>query len=461
MVIMEKRIRRAVNVLLTIAPIAAAVLGTAYLVTHRPGPSEKAATEIVRPLRVLSTPVVDLIPRVAGYGVAQPGRIWEAVAEVKGTIASVHPHLKSGELIKAGTPLIRMDPKEYELVVAQLEANVEETRAKIRELEAEAANTQRLLGVEQRSMGLARNSLERKRTMLLRKVLSQDEVDREERQVLEQEQHVEELKNTLALVPSRRKALNAALAAQEARLKQARIDLTKTILSAPFDCRLGDVNIEAGQFVRTGQTLFSAHATALTEVEGRFRVEEMQNLLSQQKRDRFQPGLGTGAFQEIFRDVRVRISLESADGSAQWEGRIDRIRETVDPKTREIKVVAAVDRPYEKAVPGVRPPLMAGMFCRVTLLGPVRPGSVLVPRSALHENAVFVVDDDNRLQRRPVEVDFTQEDGVIIRSGLSGGEEVVVGDPSPAIIGMKVSPVRDDRLRQHLIDQSQGQKEHP
>ena len=399
---------------------------------------------------------MDLIPRAVGFGVAEPGWVWEAVAEAKGKVVSIHPRLKSGELIEAKSVLIRIDPTEYELAVARLEASVEETQANLKELAEDEENTKRLIAVEQRSLELAKKSLERKLEALKRNAISQDEADREERDYLQQKQNVQQLENALALIPSKRKALNAALDVHRSNLKQARIDLAKTVIKAPYDCRLGDVDIEAGQFVRASQSLFKAHGTAVTEVDARFRIEELRNLLSEQMRGRFQPGLSTGAFRDLFRDVSVIISLQSGEWSADWDARIDRIRETVDVKTREMKVVAAVDRPYEKAEPGVRPPLTAGMFCRVELQGPARPGSVVVPRSAIYDSSVFVVDREHRLQKKHVEEDFAQSEFVVLKSGLSGGEMVVVSDPSPAIVGMKVSPVPDDSLKQHLMALSQG-----
>jgi multidrug efflux pump subunit AcrA (membrane-fusion protein) len=123
-----------------------------------------------------------------------------------------------------------------------------------------------------------------------------------------------------------------------------------------------------------------------------------------------------------------------------------------------MRVVAAVDRPYEKAQPGVRPPLTAGMFCEVMLNGPVQPGKVVLPRSAVHEGTVFTVDQQQRLRKKKVAVDFSQSDFIVIKSGLSGGETVVVSDPSPAIAGMKVSTTTDESLRQHLLTISQAKE---
>lgn len=455
---MRKGVKSLLKWLVIILPIILAVIVVAYLVTHRPGPSRKQGEESIKTLRIIEVPSVDLVPRSVGYGAAEPGEIWEAIAEVKGAVTSIHPRLKSGELIEAKSELIQIDPTEYELAVARLEAGIKETQAKIEELAAEEENARKLLEVERRSLELTAKSLERKMELLESSAISKDDVDREEVKFLQQKQKVVNLENSLALIPFKRKSLDAAVAVHESNLKQAKNDLAKTTITAPFDCRLGEVNIEIEQFVGAGQRLFKAYGTAFTNVEARFRIEELRHLLGERKRSRLQPGLSTGSFKQLFEDIRVIITLESGDWSAEWEARIDRLRETMDVKTREIRVVTVVDRPYEKASPGIRPPLMAGMFCQVELRAPSRPGSIVAPRSAIHDNSVFVIDQEQRLQKKPVEVDFVASDFVVIESGLSEGEMLVVSDPAPAIVGMKVSAVSDDSLKQYLLEISQGER---
>ena len=176
---MEKRriLKNALKGVLTLLPIAAAALAVAYLMAHKPGPTKRRDTEAVRTLRVISAPVVDFVPRAVGYGVAAPGAVWEAVAEVSGTVAAIHPRLKSGELIEAGSLLVRIDAAEYELAVARLEAGIDEIGANIRQLDGEQANIRQLLDIEQRSLNLARRSLERKRTALERRAISHPGLD--------------------------------------------------------------------------------------------------------------------------------------------------------------------------------------------------------------------------------------------------------------------------------------------
>lgn len=447
------------KIVLSILPLVAAALITVLLLANRPALVSNEAEEAVRTLRVIKAPVVDFVPRAVGYGVAAPALVWDAVAEVEGTLVFVDDRLKSGELITAGSTLAEIDPTEYRLAVARLEAKIEETRANLNQLGEDESNIAKLLTIESRSLKLSEKLLNRKKTALEKDAISQDDVDREERNFLLQKKQVQQLRNDLALIPAKKKALNSTLDVLQYDLEQAVTDLEKTKIEAPYDCRLGEVGLSAGQFVKAGQLLFQAQGTAVTEVEALLRAEELRHILGKKKDVRLLSGMTTGTFETLFGDVKVVVSLQSDDWSVRWQGSMERLRETMDSRTREMKVVVAVADPYKKAIPGVRPPLVAGMFCRIEFQAPVRPGTVVVPRSALHDGEVFVVDEQSRLAGKRVVVDYLQDEMAVIGSGLSGGETIVVSDPSPAIIGMKVDPVTDEPLLQYLLSSSQGMRE--
>ena len=449
------RTRKLFRIGLRLLPVLVAVALVVVLVQTRSVPVKKSADEISRPLRVIDAPNVTLLPKILGYGVAEPRRIWRAVAEVKGAVIWVHPRLDSGALVDEGTDLLKINPADYELTVARLNASISETRARLRELTAEAQNRKTSLDIEKRSLVLARTSLERLRELRDKDMVPPDDVDREERNVLQQEQAIQQLENAIALIPARRDALEAVLAVHAANLKQAELDLDRTIIRAPFDCRLGDVNMTAGQIVTAGQDLFEAHGTDMVEIEAKFRPEQLRNMLPPEKRRQFQPGITMENLQQSF-DLTVTIRLRSGDWEAIWPARFDRIREAVDPRTRAINVVAVVEDPYGKVVPGIRPALVRGMYCEMELQAPKRPDTVVLPRSAVRDGIVYLVDSDGRLTKRNVQVAFAQGDLVVIESGLDGGEMVIVSDPTPAIEGMKVDPVIDAELRERII----GQAEH-
>jgi hypothetical protein len=59
-------------------------------------------------------------------------------------------------------------------------------------------------------------------------------------------------------------------------------------------------------------------------------------------------------------DPLVRLDLGNA--VAEWQAEFVRMDDEVDPQTRTMGVVVAVDRPYDQIIPGQRPPLSKGMF---------------------------------------------------------------------------------------------------
>ena len=180
---------------------------------------------------------------------------------------------------------------------------------------------------------------------------------------------------------------------KKAGLGQAELDLAKTVIKAPFDCRLGEVEIEPGQYLAAGQSLFEAHGTALTEVEIQIPLDQLRTLIHPDRE--FQPPVNMDAktVQELF-DFHVIVRYRSGDFKAEWEGRVVRMREQLDPRTRTVALVIAVDKPYEQAIPGKRPPLVQGMYCEAELRGEVRKAQIVIPRSALHNGHVYVVGTD-------------------------------------------------------------------
>lgn len=449
-----KKLGKRTKRVLAVLPIMAAIAVVIVLVRTRSGPEKRTEDEISRTVRIIDAPAVALIPRATGYGLAEPGRIWRAMAEVKGTVVSTHPQLEAGALIDEGATLLKINPADYELAIARLEASISETRAKLEQLKVEEKNKKSSLEIEKESLALAKKSLDRLQELVDKKAVPADQVDREQRNVLQQQQLIQKIENQLALIPTRREGLKAALAIHQADLEQARIDLGRTEIKAPFDCRLAEVKIERGQFLNAGQKLFEAHGTGVVEVEAKFRPEQMRDLLAADKRRRFQPGMTMETLRELF-VLEATIRLRSGDWEATWPARFDRIRETVDPRTRAINVVSAVDNPYEKVIPGVRPALVRGMYCEMELRAPVRPGTVVLPRSAIRGDRVFVVDNDGRLQSKKVAIDFAQSDIVALKSGVEAGETVVISDPEFAIEGMKVNTSVDSELRERLVQQAE------
>lgn len=131
------------------------------------------------------------------------------------------------------------------------------------------------------------------------------------------------------------------------------------------------------------------------------------------------------------------------------------IREELDRQTRQGSVVVAIENPVDSDAPG--PPPLSGAMCGVELRGRLQTDRIVIPQSALHDEHVFVLDGNSRLQRRTVEVDQIQLDCVVLQSGLQECETLVVSDPTPAIIGQLITAETDNSLAASIRQQASGE----
>jgi RND family efflux transporter MFP subunit len=441
---------------LIIPPIAIGVLVVLAFRLNARAPERNPPAELRRTLRVIEAPRIDVTPRVLGYGTARAADTWRAVAEVKGRVTETHAELRQGAFLNADDLVVRIDTRDYELAVAQLDAEIAEARSRLNELEKQTENDRASLGIEQASLTLAQSELDRVQGLSVDEMAAVTELRSQKRTVLTQQQKVQSLENALNLVPSKRDNLEAALALSQARLERAQLDLAKTVIRAPFACRIRDVAIEPGQFLNAGEVLFEADGTSVTEVDVQVPIDRARNLLRAYSGGSIGHVPDMNEMRRVF-DVAATVRLRTGDVAVDWEARFTGVREQLDPVTRTIGLIVAVDDPYAKAVPGQRPPLLPGTFCEVEMRGRSVPDRVVVPRASLSDGHVYVVDGDNRLRRRDLTVLFAQADFVCIETGLEPGERVAVSDPTPAIEGMLIDPVFDETVLAALLAEAQTQ----
>lgn len=122
--------------------------------------------------------------------------------------------------------------------------------------------------------------------------------------------------------------------------------------------------------------------------------------------------------QRLKLKAKLRSGQLGVDGS--WEANFERFGETLDPGTRTLSVVASVKRDFQQALNDVGPPLFPGMYMEVEISGMPRQGRA-IPRSALHNDELYIVDLAQQLRRQKVELGYVQGDLAVVASGLEGG----------------------------------------
>lgn len=423
--------------LLALPPIALGIAAAVWMIASAPGPAQVEGGASALPVRVMTVAAEDIRPFATAWGNLRAAETWVAVAEVQGEVIWRHPDLEPGRLIPAGTEVLRIDPADYELALAQSRADLAALEAERVQLAAEAGNTRRILSLEQNRLALAETDLERTRTLVAKGAVPQSRADEAERATLLARRTVAELENTLALLPSREARIAAQVARSEAAIERARRSLDRTTLMTPFNLRVTEVTAEQFQTVAPGQVVIRADGIAAAEIVAHLPIDSFRRLVGNAAE-----GISLADMMSDMPVTRIDVTLGPLSDPTQiWTARVVRIEGALDARARTVPVVVRVDDPYEGADPPRRLPLVPNMQVQIAFSGSSMSGLIAIPEAALHGGMVRIASADNRLELRPVTAAFAQDGRVVIAAGLSPGDRVVIDDIAPAIPGMALTPV--------------------
>lgn len=295
---------------------------------------------------------------------------------------------EEGDQVRAGQPLYRIDPQPYQAAAASARAALGRARAAI-------AST---------------GALERRYSELVKiNAIAKQDYD-----------------NAVTQAQQAR----ADVAAQEAALRTAEIDLARTTIRAPIAGRIGRSDFTTGALVTAAQ------ANALTTIQrlDPIYVDVQQSSAEVLKlRQRIMAG-------EIAREggaARVQLKLE--DGSTYpVEGELKFTDVTVDPTTGSQAIRIRFANPNGLLLPG--------MYVRAQLVEGTKAEGLLVPQRAVGRDesghaTVTIVGKDNKLEQRAIEAARTVGDSWLVSSGLKPGDRVVMEGAMMLRPGMPVKPV--------------------
>ena len=339
-------------------PVFAGLLLLAITIKNKQGPVRPDLAETSRPVNVVKINPITIAPTATGYGYVQPTETWDAIPEVGGRVVEIHPELKKGTFINRGDLLVKIDTQVYGLAESRGEASVMSIDAQIKELEQQRINNERLLNIEKRALELGHVELERKRQLYSDGFIAASELDLEEKNLLVQQSKVDNLQNTLKLIPSQERALLAQKQSDESSLSESRLNIEKTIITAPFDCRISEVNIELNQYAPAGATLLTAVNISAVEIPVQLSPGAFSSLLSAPE-DKGAVILGGDMGMDEIRELiglTAKVKLPLFNREVEWDGVFRRTGESMDLATGAVPVYVAVYNPLGQVIPGVRPP---------------------------------------------------------------------------------------------------------
>jgi len=334
---------------------------------------------------------------VEGTGTVVPRHQIVLAPQVTGKVVWVHPDLVAGGVFDRGDELVRIERADYELGVQRAEAQVAQAAY---QLEVARANA----GIAQREWDLVHSSRQH---------------------LLEGTEEEPEEPDPLVLHEPQLRQAEANLASAEASLETAELSLQRTVLRAPFNCRVRSQAVSPGQLIGPSAQVATLYGTDLVEIEVGLPIADL-------------------AWIEI-PGASARVLLDAGEETFAWTGRVSRSVGVLDELGRLARVVVQVKDPFHRTSRN-GPELSIGSFVTVEIEGRRIERTIPLPRSALRENAtIWVAAADSTLQIREVSVDRLTPSEALIAAGIDPGELVVLSPLAGAAEGMRLRPIPVER----------------
>lgn len=380
------------KIVIIIAPvllIMLAVIIAFSMVSARPELTPKAVKKEPPLVEVKIIKLEDIQLVIKSQGNVTARNRTDLTSEVNGRIQWVSEKFFNGQVVKGKDILLKIDPTDYQAALADARASLSDV-----ELNFEQEKIRAQQAAE--DWVLVNQDLNSASELTLRK----PQLDRARAQV--------------------------DAAAQK--VKQAEQNLSRTKIRAPFSGIINGKFVDLGQYVTIGTPITTLLGTETVEVRLPISASEFGFLDSKAK-------------------AKVELSNDLGKRLQRWQGYISRVENQVDAITRVYYVVAAVEDPYglnlglSSDIKSFQTdPLRLGLFVDASITGITVLQAVRLPRIALvNQNTVYIVDDNNKLQRREVNILRAEPGYTIIDQGLENGDRVVLTKLDLMTNGMDVS----------------------
>jgi RND family efflux transporter MFP subunit len=329
---------------------------------------------------------------IAAWGTVEAAKDVQLRARVGGEVVAVADALRPGGRFAKGDEVLRIDPRDYRLDLARARSDLEQVRADLK--------------LEQGNQEVAKNEYD-----LLREQLPNAD-------------------KSLVLREPQLQTAKARVAAAEAAVRQAELDLERTRVRAPFDAKVVSEAADPGTNLSTQDVIARLIGTDRYWVELAVPASKLRWI------DTAEDG----------REGRSRVVLHNPAVWGPEATRTGFVREILPNLTetgRMARLLVEVPDPLAEAPSRQgKPPLLLGSYLKATVAGRTLTDVVALNRAHLRQDdTVWVMNDADELEIRAVQIVYRGEDHVFIAAGINQGDRIVTSPLPAAAPGM---PLRVD-----------------
>ncbi len=400
-------------------------------------PVQAEIRENARTVRVSPAQFEDVPITITGYGQVRARDVVAIAPEVAGRVVESHPRLEVGEVIPKGKVLFKIDRRDYQAQYDEAQAAQALWQNTVKRLERQYAIDRERYKTVGRSRELAVAEHERVKGLYTEdRVGTQSLVDQAEMGANAATDTADQMAQSLDLYPIRIQEAQSSLAAEAARGDRTEAALDRTTVTAPFDARVTNANLETGQYVTPGMHVVTLADDSVLEIS--------VPLDSRQARDwlRFDGAGGSRgdstrqrAWFETLSKVPVKVHWTEDRSGTHWSGMLHRV-EKFDHLTRTLTVAIRINGRDAASGENGGLPLVEGMFCRIEIPGQTARDVVKLPAEAVGfdlESSGFrtvyvaapAADRRLRLKTKKVQESHVAGEFVYIAEGISEGDLVI------------------------------------
>lgn len=352
----------------------------------------KSASKAPRRPPVKITPLVrvqQVVPETQSVVVNATGTVVPAQqlllkSRVAGEVVNLHSDFSEGGLLRKGETLLLIDDLDYQLIVAQKRSAVADASFNLK-------------------LELGRQDVAQREWSLLNGDNPTPEADAE-----------------LALRKPHLEKARSDLEAAEAELAAAELQLARTRIRAPFNAVVRNTSVELGSQVAAQEPLATLAGTDAYWIQVSVPVDRLAWIDIPENKDQ----TGTPA------EVRYQ-------GDVIRQGHVIKLLSDLEEKGRMARLVVEVSDPLSLMKNNNQPAMLIGEYVRVAIQGRQVDDAYRVPREALRDSAyVWLLDPENKLAIRKVDILWRDTDTVLLKDGLSSGDRVVVSNLATPVAGM-------------------------